>query len=431
MTTLPAIAILICSMLGCIILGLNLVYGLLVGMVVFIAAALHEGYSMKDILRMMFSGIKEAFIVIGVLLLIGSLTGIWRGCGTVQLLVVYGTELIHPRFFILFAFLLPMAISYLIGTSFGTAGTIGVVLMALCSLSGANPLLTGGAIMSGIYFGDRASPASSCANLVAFLTHTDLYTNVRLMLKDCIPATLITILLYGIISFMNPLQQVDTGILDQMRADYNLSLLLLIPALIVLAAPLFKINIRIVLACSILSAAILAVTVQGMSVIEVIRTMLFGYEAKGDLAPVLSGGGVFSMAHSLFIILISATFSGIFNGTNMLEPLQELLERFARKHSLYLMTVISGLPMIMFSCNQTLALMLQVPLIKPIYEKKGFSKEQLMLDLSNTTVVLSGLVPWCLASSLPRQVLGVSAGCLPLAFFTYLLTLVGWIRSRK
>ena len=431
MTPLFAIALLIISLVGCMVLHLDLIYGLLVGMVVFTAAAFRAGFTFKAVIRMMWSGIREAFIVIGVLLLIGSLTGIWRGCGTIPLLVYYGTQLIHPRFFILFAFLLPVAISYLIGTSFGTAGTIGVVMMTLCSISGADPILTGGAVMSGIYFGDRASPASSCANLNAYLTRTDLYKNVKLMLKDCLPAALLTTLLYSVLSFLNPLQRVETGVLESFQADYSLGPLLLLPAVIVLAAPIFKINIRIAISLSILSASVLAVTTQGMGFGELTRTLLFGYRAKGDLAEVLSGGGMFSMVHSMIMIVISATFSGIFNGTSMLSPLQDEFGKFAEKHSLLRMTALSGLPMIMFSCNQTLALMLQVPLIRPIYEKRGADRERLMLDVSNTTVLFSGLIPWCLASSMPREVLGLSAACLPLAFYLYLPGLTALIKDRK
>ena len=145
------------------LLKLDLVYGLLIGMFAFMITAVRSGFSLKDVLRMMWSGVRESFIVVGVLLIIGAMTGIWRGSGTIQQLVVYGTELISPKLFVLFAFLLPMAVSYLIGTSFGTAASIGVVMMTLCRVSGADPVLTAAAVMSGIFFGDRASPASSCA----------------------------------------------------------------------------------------------------------------------------------------------------------------------------------------------------------------------------------------------------------------------------
>ena len=76
-----------------------------------------------------------------------------------------------------------MLLSYALGTSFGVASTAGVVLMALARSGGVSEAVTAGVILSGIYFGDRGAPTSSCASLVAALTETDLYGNVRRMFQ--------------------------------------------------------------------------------------------------------------------------------------------------------------------------------------------------------------------------------------------------------
>lgn len=425
------IILLILSLTGCMILKIDLIYGMLAGMFVFIAAALCSGFRFRQVIRMMWNGIRESFIVVGVLLIIGAMTGIWRGCGTIQQLVIYGTKLIHPALFILFAFLLPAAVSYLIGTSFGTSASIGVVMMTLCKMSGADPVITAGAVMSGIFFGDRASPASSCAHLNAHLTETEIYANVKAMLKDCIPALLITIGLYTALSFLNPVRTVDTHILAGLESEYHLSPLLLLPAMIILISPLIKINIRYAMGISILCASILAVFLQGMSFNELIHTLILGYEAKGELGPLLSGGGLISMLHSCGMIIISATYSGIFNGTNMLSSAEKLLEKLSARLSPFRLTALTSLPLIMFSCNQTLALMLHAPLIKPLYQKKGIAKKKMMLDLSNTTVLFSALVPWCLACSMPLDMLNASPACLLYAFFLYLPAIVALFRDMK
>ncbi len=429
MTLAVSMITFIISLLACMIFKLDLVYGLLAGMFVFMAAAVCSGFSLRSVLKMMWAGIRESFIVVGVMLLIGTMTGIWRGSGTIQQMVIYGTELIRPKFFILFAFLLPMGVSYLIGTSFGTSATIGVVLMTLCSMSGANPVITAGAVMSGIFFGDRASPASSCANLNAYLTKTDIYSNVKLMLKDTIPAVLITIGLYTILSFRNPLQAVDMRILDEMKQQTNLSPLLLLPAAIVLLAPLFRLSIKKAVALSILCAAVIAYTVQKMTVGEILHTAVLGYEARGGLAAILSGGGLKSMIHSNIMIVIAATFSGIFNGTQMLSGMEKLLEKLSGKIPQILITALTGIPLIMVSCSQTLALMLQAPLIRPLYGNKEMAKEQLMLDMANTTVLFSALVPWCLAVTMPLAMLKSSVSCLPYAFYLYMPALVSLFRA--
>ena len=431
MILVVCIILLILSLTGCMILKIDLIYGMLAGMFVFIAAALYSGFRLKQVIRMMWNGIRESFIVVGVLLIIGAMTGIWRGCGTISLLVVYGTNLIHPNLFILFAFLLPAAVSYLIGTSFGTSASIGVVMMTLCKMSGADPLLTAGAVMSGIFFGDRASPASSCAHLNAHLTKTEIYANVKAMLKDCIPALLITTGLYTVLSLLNPVRTVDTHILAGLESEYHLSPLLLLPALIILISPLIKINIRYAMGISILCATILAVFLQGMSLSELLHTLILGYKAKGELGQLLSGGGLISMLHSCGMIIISATYSGIFNGTSLLSSAEELLEKLSARLSPFRLTALTSLPLIMFSCNQTLALMLHAPLIKPLYKKKGITKEKMMLDLSNTTVLFSALVPWCLACSMPLDMLDASPACLIYAFFLYLPAIVALFRDMK
>ena len=108
---------------------------------------------------MAFAGAKQALPVVYILLLIGVLTAVWMAAGTVPALVYYGTQLISPRFFILWAFLLSSAISGLIGTSFGTVGTIGIALIVIARSShiAVNPVA--GAIIAGAFVGDRCSPA--------------------------------------------------------------------------------------------------------------------------------------------------------------------------------------------------------------------------------------------------------------------------------
>ena len=186
------------------------------------------------------------------------------------------------------------------------------------------------------------------------------------MMKDCIPAALITVGLYTIQSFLNPLHLMDTHILDSFRAGFNLTPLLLIPAAVILLAPLVKMNIKLAMGISIFCASVLAFILQKMTVRELLHTLILGYEANDELSFLLSGGGVRSMIHSCLMIMVSATFSGIFNGTNMLSEAEQRLEKLSEKLSLFRVTVLTSFPIIMFSCNQTLAVMLHVALIRPI-----------------------------------------------------------------
>ena len=56
--------------------------------------------------------------------------------------------------------------------------------MLVAHTAGFNEILVGGAILSGVYVGDRCSPMSSSAALVCALTHTDIYGNFKRMLRN-------------------------------------------------------------------------------------------------------------------------------------------------------------------------------------------------------------------------------------------------------
>lgn len=429
MSFLASVICLIVSMLVCIFAGISLSWGLLVGMFAFMSTALRMGHSLKSVLKMMWDGVRESLIVVVMLIIVGALTGIWRAGGTIPQIVTYGIHLIRPNMFILSAFLLAMAVSYLIGTSTGTCATIGVVLMTLCKVGGGSLPLTAGAALAGAFFGDRASPASSCAHLVAYLTGTDIYDNVKRMLKNCILPTAIVILIYGILSRFYPLQAVSSGFQTELASSYRLSPWLLLPAVIILVTPLLKTDIKLMMTVSILLSCLFARFLQGMSAAEILRTLVFGFEAKGNLKDMLSGGGMMSMMNGNIMIMIAATFSGIFNGTDMLRPLEEKLKALSGKLSLYSITLLTSYPLIALSFNQTLSLMLQTPLLKPLYREQGKTDSDLMLDLSNTTVLLAATVPWCLAVSVPLEVMDAGLSAIPLAFFLYVPAIVNLLRK--
>ncbi|MBQ3092012.1 MAG: sodium:proton antiporter, partial [Clostridia bacterium] len=183
MDILVALLIFTAAMLGCIITDTTMVAGLFVGYLAFFAVGLHRKVSARSLLDMSRDGIKDVLLVMYIMLTIGVLTATWRMSGTILYFVYYGVKLITPRIFLVAAFLLTCLVSYALGTSFGVSATVGVILMAIARSGGIHPALAAGAIFSGVYFGDRGSPVSSAATVVAALTETDMYGNVKLMHK--------------------------------------------------------------------------------------------------------------------------------------------------------------------------------------------------------------------------------------------------------
>lgn len=128
----------------------------------------------------------------------GFLTGLWRAGGTIPTIVYYASGVIDPALIVLLTFVLNCLLSFLMGTSFGTAATMGLISMTIASTLGASKALVGGAVLSGIYFGDRCSPVSTSALLTADLTGTNLYDNIQRMMKSALVPFLLSLVFYGL-----------------------------------------------------------------------------------------------------------------------------------------------------------------------------------------------------------------------------------------
>jgi NhaC family Na+:H+ antiporter len=217
--------------------GVSILAPLLFGLVCFAGCALFRGHPWADVARMAARGTKKIASAIQIFLLIGLLTAVWRACGTVPLLVWHGIKFIDPRVFVLCAFVLSCVVSYALGTCLGTVGTIGVVLMVLARSGGADPAVTAGTILSGGFFGDRCAPASSSANIVASLTGTRVYDNIRGMFRTAFLPIGLSLLIYFCFSLRYPMRGGDAGVLSEIAAAFNLNPITILPALIIFALP--------------------------------------------------------------------------------------------------------------------------------------------------------------------------------------------------
>ena len=114
------------------------------------------GYKWKDIQEAVVKKIAQGFPVILIFFSIGLLIGSWIISGTIPMLVYYGIELINPDYIYLIAFVVPIIFSLLTGTSWGSVGTIGVVIIGIAAIANVDLGITAGAIIGGAYFGDKS-----------------------------------------------------------------------------------------------------------------------------------------------------------------------------------------------------------------------------------------------------------------------------------
>lgn len=407
-------------LLLCLFTGQNVSWALLGGLFLFWWYGKRQGYSHRQLWDMAWKELKKGLIVVVVVFLIGIITGLWRASGTIAFCIVRGMELVTPHLFLLMAFLLSAGLSYVLGTSFGVSSTMGVILMAIARSGGVDPVITAGVILSGVYFGDRCSPASSAAVLVATVTETELYTNVKNMFRTGLIPTLLTIVIYTVLSFAHPITGVDASVLTSMTDAFAISWVALLPAVIMFILPLCKVPIRISMLCSITVAGAIAFFLQGFSLVEILAMAWRGYHVEYEaLEQVLGGGGILSMMNSYIIVSIASMCAGILRGTGTLDVLDRKATALARRIGRFPAMVTVTTLCVSILCNQAVTVMLGAQLMRSCY----VDKDELAQDMENSGIMIAGLIPWSIACSVPLAMLGSDLRSIPYAVLLWLTPL--------
>lgn len=411
-----------------IVLDWSIVLALLIGLILFSIYAKLKAHSLKAILKMIVDGAKTSKNILIVFFLVGILTALWRDCGTIPTIIAYTVDLIKPESFIFMTFALCCLVSFLIGTSFGSAATMGVICVTMGMAMGADPVLTGGAMLSGVLFGDRCSPVSTSALLVSELTHTNIYENIRRMFTTAAVPFAVTSVIYIVAGFFSHTGESKTDIVSLFSKEVIITPLALIPAAVILILALFKVKTRYSMLCSIIAAFFVSLFVQKTEITELLSFAVTGYKATlPELSAMLNGGGISSMVRVLLIVCISSAYSGIFNATGMLTALIKKLDAMADKTGSFAVTVFVSIFTSAISCNQTLAIILSDSLCSKL-EKDN---KQFAIDLENSVVVIAPLIPWSIAGAVPLTSAGAPTASLLTAFYLYLLPLYYLIVRRK
>jgi len=409
-----------CGLLACILFDLSILYALTLGLILFLLYGKYKGFTWTVLLQSALSGVKTVRNILIAFLLIGMLTALWRDAGTISVIVSYAARLVRPSILLIMTFLLNCLISVLTGTAFGTAATMGVICSTMAAAVGIDPALVGGAVLSGAYFGDRCSPVSTSALLVAELTGTNIFSNIKNMVRTAVVPFLLSCCIYAAAGFSSN----HSGTLPDLQAifarEFSLSWISLLPALVILVLSLLKVNVKKAMAASILTALPICVLVEGTPLSELPRLLLFGYEcADPEVAAMLNGGGISSMIRVAMIIIISSSYSDLFRKTGLLDTAKQRIDMLARRTTAYTATLVTSILASVVACNQTLSIMLTHQLCRDTEPDRS----RLALVLEDTAVVIAPLVPWSIAGAVPLTTVGAPTTALLWTCFLYILPL--------
>lgn len=424
----------------CVVLFLGLGYGLLgvrteilliLTAVVTGAVGWRLGYSWKEMQEGIVDSISKAMPAMLIVITVGALIASWLVSGTIPYVVYHGLQLISPVWFLVTAYILCSIVSVMVGTSWGTIGTVGLALVGIADGMGVSLAATAGAVVAGAYFGDKLSPFSDTTNLAPIAARANLYDHIGHMVWTTTPAWLAGMAVYVFVG-RGQAATVDSemmsGLLAAIDTHFHLSPILLLPALITLGAAIFKKPVIPSMLLSIFVAFLLAVFTQETTdavigaagtyeqghamFVRISKTLITGLQAATEdpsLNNILGRGGMLSMMDTLLIALCAFAFAGIAERARMLDVLLRKLARVAKTTGqLVAATVASCLTIAGITGNSYLSILVPGELFASEYKKRGLAAKNLSRTLEDSGTVVVPLIPWSISAVFITNTLGVS-----------------------
>ena len=394
------------------------------------------GHPWREIEDGIVRGISIALKAILILMVIGILIGTWIASGIVPLLIDYGLRLLTPNFFLLATCLICTVVSMATGSSWTTAGTVGVALIGVGEGLGIYPPMTAGAIVSGAYFGDKMSPLSDSTNLAPAVAGSELFEHIGYMTYTTVPALLLSLVAYGYLGWSAHPAVIDgsqiTAIRSALAGNFVLSpVLLLAPGLVILVVALRVPPLPGLLGGALLGG-LLAWWIQGASPQQVMEVAQLGYKADTGsplVDELLTRGGLESMLSTVALVLCALTFGGTMEATGSLRSLARAILRLAHSTgSLVLATVCSCIGTNVVAPDQYLSIIVPGRMYRETFHQRGLHPKLLSRTLEDSGTLSSPLVPWNTCGAFMSTALLVpTAAYLPYAFLNLLTPVVAVI----
>ena len=412
-----------------------------------LAAILGSFYQIKfkDMLDGAVDSISSAMAALIILLLIGSLAGTWMMSGIVPSMIYYGLELLNPTIFLVATCIICSIVSLATGSSWSTIATIGIAMLGIGNALGIHQGLTGGAIISGAYFGDKMSPLSDTTNLAPAMAGTDLISHIKYMMWTTIPSITISLIIFLLIGLNSHSENGELTQVEIMQSalsnSFNVSLWSLLVPLIVIAMIIKKIPAIPALLFGSIIGGLYGVVFQPDIVqeisgnfsnsfwqycknayVSVIKAMTVDVNIETNNLAVndlISTSGMSGMLNTIWLIICAMSFGGIMEKTGFLAIITNSLMNFVNsRKSLFLTTSGTCLFLNITASDQYLAIVVPGRMFASSYKKYGLDPKNLSRTLEDTATVTSPLIPWNTCGATHAGVLGISTFIyLPYCFF--------------
>ena len=390
------------------------------------------GLSWEDL----YGGIADSLLMglqaILILFTIYALIATWVSAGTIPGLMYYGLSVLTPQVFLPVTAVLAAVVAFSIGSSWTTAGTLGVAFIGIGSGLGIPAPMTAGAILTGAYAGDKQSPLSDTTNLAAAVTNTDLYDHIRAMRFGTLLALGISLVLYGVLGLRAggaiPAGQV-AEIQGALVGTYDLTPLVFLPLVVTFGLALYGYPALPTLVVGVFAGALTTSLVQGQSFVAAWEIFLSGTAPQTGMQLVndlLASDGLSGSAWTITVVVLALSLGGLLEGMGVLAVLARQLANGIRNRSgLVVSSGVSAFAVNLLSAQQYMSIVVPGMSLRNLYDEYDLDSENLSRAVEAAGTPTGALIPWHAGGVYMSGVFGVATlEYAPYYFFAFLSPLI-------
>jgi NhaC family Na+:H+ antiporter len=408
-----AIAIIL---VGVVLLSYDIHMVLLSALAFVCLASARLGYRFDALVECMKRPLGQAMPARIIFIFIGIIIAAWIFAGTVPALIFYGLKYITPEFFLPIGLLLCSVVSMSIGTSWGTIGTMGLAMMGIGAGMSIPAPVTAGMVISGAFFGDKMSPISDTTNLAPVAAGTTLHKHIAAMWKTSGPAYLITLALFSMMGLKYQNSAADMGTISAfsqtLAETFNMHPVVLLPIAVLLLLNLFRFPAIPGMAIGSLIGVLIACTVQGENLRDVLLGLNYGYVRPTGMELVdtlLLRGGIQSMMYTFSLACIAISFGGVMEQVGYLHKIIGVVVSRVTSDQLMVPLVISSTTVGTVTMGEVyLSIVVCGKLFQKAFQNRGLKPEMLSRLLEEGGTLTQVFVPWSTSGVFIFATLGVS-----------------------
>ena len=390
--------------------------GLFFSWMIIYASCLAFRVDYEEVRKGAFDALKVVLPTMSILMAIGVLIGAWMQSGTIPTIIVYGLKAINPSYLLVFTLVFTAILSLVTGTSYGSAGSAGVAMMAIGHAMGINPGMVAGAVICGAMFGDKLSPFSDTTNLAPAVAGAKLGDHVKSMLWTTLPPMLISIVIFTILGFSQTSGNYDPGDLNAyigyLEGSFHIGFATLIPAILIIVLLMFRVGAFEALGIGAVAGALVAIFVQGADLQSVLRVAYNGFTSDTDigvLKSILNRGGMGSMLQYVAIITFAVGMGGMLDKLGVLNNILSIFTKSIRSDgALIFATIMVGYVTSIVSCSSPMSHVLTGRLMEPLFKERGIEPRILSRCLEDSVTLVGPMIPWHGYGSYMAGTLGVT-----------------------